>query len=174
VCSRSKYTYNTRGQATAMCQIDPSNTTAMTYACGSATNAPVGVRQSTMVYCEQAGVTAGTCPIVGLMLSSDGPRTDVSDVMSYSYRSADDATCAATPTTCAYRKGDLWKVTNALNHVIEYAVYDGAGRIKQMLDANGVITDLEYHPRGWLTASKVRGTDNALETDALITTISAK
>jgi RHS repeat-associated protein len=154
-----------------MCQIDPSNTTAMTYACGSATNAPVGVRQSTMVYCEQAGVTAGTCPIVGLMLSSDGPRTDVSDVMSYSYRSADDATCAATPTTCAYRKGDLWKVTNALNHVIEYAVYDGAGRIKQMLDANGVITDLEYHPRGWLTASKVRGTDNALETDDAITRI---
>jgi RHS repeat-associated protein len=169
VASKAKYTYNPRGQATAMCQIDPSNTTAMAYVCGSATNAPVGVRQSTMTYCEQAGVTAGTCPIVGLMLSSNGPRTDVIDVMSYAYRSADAATCATAPTTCAYRKGDLWKVTNALNHVVEIAAYDGAGRVKQMLDANGVVTDMEYHPRGWLTASKVRGTNNAVETDDAIT-----
>jgi RHS repeat-associated protein len=167
--ARSTYTYNTRGQATAMCQIDPNNTTAMAYVCGSAINAPVGVRQSTMSYCEQAGVTAGTCPIVGLMLSSDGPRTDVSDISTYTYYQTDAATCAAAPTTCAYRKGDLWKVTNALNHVMETTAYDGAGRVLQMKDTNNVITDMLYHPRGWLTHRKVRGTDNASEADDAIT-----
>jgi RHS repeat-associated protein len=169
VASRTKYTYNPRGQATAMCQIDPSNTTAMSYVCGSATNAPTGVRQSTMTYCEQAGVTAGTCPIVGLMLSSDGARTDVSDITSYSYYQSDASTCATAPTTCAYRKGDLWKVTNALSHVMETTAYDGAGRALQMKDANNVITDMLYHPRGWLTHRKVRGTDNASEADDAIT-----
>jgi RHS repeat-associated protein len=167
--ARTTYTYNTRGQATAMCQIDPSNTTAMAYVCGSATNAPTGVRQSTMVYCEQAGVTAGTCPIVGLLLSSDGARTDVSDITSYSYYQSDASTCATAPTTCAYRKGDLWKVTNALSQVMETTAYDGAGRALQMKDANNVITDMLYHPRGWLTHRKVRGTDNASEADDAIT-----
>jgi RHS repeat-associated protein len=167
--ARSTYAYNPRGQATAMCQIDPNNTTAMAYVCGSATNAPVGVRQSTMSYCEQAGVTAGTCPIVGLMLSSDGPRTDVSDISTYTYYQTDASTCATAPTTCAYRKGDLWKVTNALNHVMETTAYDGAGRALQMKDANNVITDMLYHPRGWLTHRKVRGVDNATEADDAIT-----
>jgi RHS repeat-associated protein len=167
--AKTTYAYNTRGQATAMCQIDPSNTTAMAYVCGSATNAPTGVRQSTMSYCEQAGVTAGTCPIVGLMLSNDGPRTDVSDISTYTYYQTDASTCAATPTTCAYRKGDLWKVTNALNHVMETTAYDGAGRALQMKDTNNVITDMLYHPRGWLTHRKVRGVDNATEADDAIT-----
>ena len=58
---RSTYAYNVRGQATAMCQIDPNNSTAMAYVCGAATNAPAGVRQSTTTYCEQADITAGTC-----------------------------------------------------------------------------------------------------------------
>jgi RHS repeat-associated protein len=169
--ARTTYTHNTRGQTTAMCQIDPNNTTAMAYVCGSATNAPVGVRQSTMTYCEPADVTAGTCPIVGLMLSSNGPRTDVSDINTYTYYPTDAANCATAPTTCAYRKGDLWKVTNALNHVLETTAYDGAGRVLQMKDANNVITDMQYHPRGWLTHRKVRGSDNATEADDAITTM---
>jgi RHS repeat-associated protein len=169
--SKTTYTHNTRGQTTAMCQIDPNNPTAMAYVCGSATNAPVGVRQSTMTYCEQADVTAGTCPIVGLMLSSNGPRTDVSDISTYTYYPTDAANCATAPTTCAYRKGDLWKVTNALNHVMETTAYDGAGRVLQMKDANNVITDMQYHPRGWLTHRKVRGSDNATEADDAITTM---
>jgi RHS repeat-associated protein len=169
--ARTTYTHNARGQTTAMCQIDPNNPAAMAYVCGSATNAPVGVRQSTMTYCEQADVTAGTCPIVGLMLSSNGPRTDVSDISTYTYYQADAASCATAPTTCAYRKGDLWKVTNALNHVMETTAYDGAGRVLQMKDANNVITDMQYHPRGWLTHRKVRGSDNATEADDAITTM---
>jgi len=167
--AKTKYAYNARGQTTAMCQIDPSNSTAMAYVCGSATNAPVGVRQSITTYCEQADVTAGICPIVGLAISSNGPRVDVSDITAFTYYQTDDATCATAPTTCPHRKGDLWKVTNALNQVTEYTSYDGAGRALQMKDANNVITDMEYQARGWLTARKVRGSDNLTEADDAIT-----
>ncbi len=169
--AKTTYAYNPRGQTTAMCQIDPSNPTAMSYVCGSNQNAPTGVRQSTMTYCEPADVTAGTCPIVGLLLSSDGARSEPGavDVVTYTYYQNDAASCATAPTTCPYRKGDLWKVTNALNQVSEYVAYDGAGRALQMKDANNVITDMEYHPRGWLTYRKVRGSDNASETDDAIT-----
>ena len=47
--------------------------------------------------------------------------------------------------------------------------YDGAGRVLSTKDANGVVTDMEYHPRGWLLARKVRGLDNGTETDDAIT-----
>ncbi len=152
--SKSTYTYNLRGQALTASQIDPVISV---------------TRTTTMAYCESVDVTAGTCPLVGLPKSVDGPRTDVSDITTYTYYPSDDASCASTPTTCPHRKGDLWKVTNALGQVTETLAYDGAGRLLSVKDANGVITDLEYHPRGWLIASKIRGTDAAVETDDAIT-----
>jgi RHS repeat-associated protein len=154
--SKQAWTYNSRGQALTGSQIDP------------ITGA---TRTSTTTYCEQPAIDAGTCPLLGLVTQVDGPRTDVSDVTTYTYYPSDDATCATAPTTCPHRKGDLWKVTNALGHVSETLQYDGAGRVLSVKDANGVITDLEYHPRGWLTARKTRGTDGASETDDQITRI---
>lgn len=154
--AKSAWTLNARGQALTSTQTDP--VTAST-------------RTSTTTYCEQADVDASTCPLVGLLKSTDGPRTDVADVSSYTYRMADEASCATAPTTCAYRKGDLWKVTNALGQVAETVKFDGAGRVLSVKDADGVITDMEYHPRGWLTASKVRGTNAGSEADDLVTRI---
>jgi YD repeat-containing protein len=133
---------------------------------------PNATRTTTYTYCEQADVTAGTCPLVGLLKTIDGPRAIApNDVTTFTYRQADDPACATAPTTCAYRKGDLWKVTNTLGQVTETLTYDGAGRPLAMLDTNGVRTDYEYHPRGWLTARKLRGTNNAVETDDQITRI---
>ena len=154
--SKQNWTLNGRGQPLVATSTDP-----VTGASRSSTNA----------YCEQADVNAGTCPFVGLLLSSNGPRTDIGDITTVTYYPTDAPGCATSPTTCPHRKGDLWKVTNALGQVTEILKYDGAGRVLSVKDPNGVVTDLEYHPRGWLTARKVRGTDNALETDDAITRI---
>ena len=140
--AKTNWTYNARGQVLTTTQTDPAT---------SAT------RTSTNSWCEQFDVTAGTCPRAGLLLSVDGPRTDVADLTTYTYYPSDASTCATEPTTCPYRKGDLWKVTNALGHVTETLAYDGAGRVLSVKDANNIITDLRYDPRGRLTQRRVRG-----------------
>ena len=167
--SRTSFIYNLRGQQTAVCDYDVGDSVAMAYVCGSSTSTPTGVRQTTMSYCEAADVTAGTCPILGQIVAVNGPRTDVADVSSLAYYSAEDAGCTATPRDCGYRKGDLWKATNALGQVTEFLRYDGAGRTQRAKDANGVVVDLEYDERGRLVASKQRGADDNSETDDAIT-----
>ncbi|GAB3351428.1 RHS repeat-associated core domain-containing protein [Lysobacter tyrosinilyticus] len=153
---KQTYTYNARGQILTATSVDP------------VTNA---TRTSTTTYCEQADVTAGTCPVLGLVTSINGPRTDINDITTYTYYPSDDATCATSPTTCPHRKGDLWMVQDALGNIAETLRYDGAGRVLSIKDANGVVTDFEYHSRGWLIARKARGTDGAIETDDQITRI---
>jgi len=138
----TRYTRNVRGQVSALALTD---------------HASGATRTTANTYCEQADVDAGTCPRVGLLLSVDGPRTDIADITRYTYYPSDAPGCDTAPATCAFRKGDLWAVENAMGHITETLRYDGAGRPLQTKDTNGVITDLEYHPRGWLTARKVRG-----------------
>ncbi len=156
--ARTTWTYNARNQVTAVVVTDPT------------TNA---TRTAITTYCEAVDVAAAnsTCPILGLVKTIDGPRTDVADTVVYAYRSADDPGCVAAPSTCQYRKGDLWKATNALGHVVERLRTDGAGRPLSVKDANGIVTDIEYDPRGRMTASKVRGTNDASEADDRITRI---
>lgn len=171
--ARQKWSINSRGQISASCDIDVSIPSAGTYTCGASTNAPAGVRQTRTTYCEAADVAAAnsTCPILGLVKSVDGPRTDVDDITTYTYYPADAANCAASPSTCSYRKGDLWKVTNAKAQVTEFLAYDGAGRLLRQTDANNLVTDLEYHPRGWVSRRIVRGSDPDSELDDAITRI---
>jgi RHS repeat-associated protein len=114
--------------------------------------------------------TGSTCPILGLVKTVDGPRTDVADVTTYSYHATTDESGCDTGGACR-RKGDLAVVTNALGHTTEYLRYDRSGRVAQTRDASGVVTDLEYHARGWLVARKVRGPDAGSETDDAITRI---
>ncbi|MGX2085951.1 RHS repeat-associated core domain-containing protein [Xanthomonas axonopodis pv. maculifoliigardeniae] len=154
--ARTTWTYNARGQALTISQLDPAGSPS---------------RLVTQRYCEEADIATGACPLAGVLLSSDGPRSDIADSTRYSYYLSDDASCAATPTTCPHRKGDLWKVTNALGQVTEYLAYDGAGRPLSIKDTNGIVTDYTYHPRGWLTAAKVRGADASSEADDRITRI---
>lgn len=153
---RQSWTYNARGQVLTSTTTDPATSSS---------------RTTSFTYCEAADVTANTCPREGLLVSVDGPLAGTVDRTLYTYYAADDASCASTPTTCPYRKGDVWKVTNALGQVAETLKYDGAGRVLSMKDANGVITDREYHARGWLTATKVRGTNDSVETDDVISRI---
>lgn len=140
--SRLAWNYNARGQLLWARVVDP---------------ATGQYRQTSLSYCEAGDVSAGTCPRVGLLLQVDGPRTDVSDTVSYVYRAANAASCTTDPTGCPYRKGDLWKVTNALGHVTEISAYDGAGRPLSVKDANGVTTDITYTPAGQVASRTVRG-----------------
>lgn len=149
-----QWTYNARGQLTSAAKVDPSTSVARTV---------------TYTYCEAVDVTAGRCPVVGQLVQRDGERTDVADVTTYSYRSQDAAGCATSPTTCAYRKGDLWKVRDAAGFEREIVSYDGDGRPQRVRDPNGVVTDFERDARGQLVARKVRGLDDAVEADDLIT-----
>ncbi|WP_197338044.1 DUF6531 domain-containing protein [Ralstonia solanacearum] len=81
----------------------------------------------------------------GRVLTVQGPRTDVSDQVGYSYRTADD-----TATPQQYRLGDLYQVVDALGHTTTVDKYDPNGRPLQATDANGVVTTFTYAPRGWL------------------------
>lgn len=147
---RIDYTYNTRAQVlTATLKDVVANTT----------------RSQGFTYCEQADIDTGVCPVLGLMIAADGPRTDVGDTTAYVYYQTDHSSCASDPAGCPYRKGNLWKITNALGQTVEYLKYDIKGNVLSVKDANGVITDLQYDQRGRLTASLARGLNGASETD---------
>lgn len=153
---RQTFTYNTRGQTLTQSAIDPATSE---------------VRTTTFAYCEQADVTAGTCPLVGLLKTVDGPRTDVADLTTYGYHAYDAPGCVPGVNPCRYRRGDLAKVTNALGQATEILEYNDAGRPTLVFDANGVVTEFDYDARGRLTARKLRGENSATEADDQITTI---
>lgn len=89
-----------------------------------------------------------TYNVRGQILTEDGPRTDVSDITTYAYYTANAA-------DGSYRTGDLQSVTNALGHVTQFSAYDAHGRPKTIRDPNNLITQLDYWPRGWLKSRQV-------------------
>ncbi|CAJ4418141.1 Uncharacterised protein [Burkholderia pseudomallei] len=64
---------------------------------------PAGVRRWTYTYCTAADTTE--CPIVGLMLTATGPRTDLTQTASYSYYLTNSATNCGTPGAVCYQAG---------------------------------------------------------------------
>ena len=150
--ARNTWAYNPRGQVLAECAVDPAVTAS--YVCGSQANAPQGIRQTRYAYCD--AVDSTQCPQVGLLLSVDGPRTDAADVTRYAYYLTSDESGCATVGGACHRAGDLSQVTDAAGHVTATLAYDQHGRPVRQKDANGVITDLTYTPRGWLASRTVR------------------
>ncbi|MEH6413925.1 RHS repeat-associated core domain-containing protein [Pseudomonas sp. CGJS7] len=155
---QTDFTYNSRQQLLTVTRKDPKTSEQ---------------RVATLNYCEDSDLSApGTaCATVGAVKSSDGPRTDVNDVTTFGYYTSDASTCSVPDGACPYRKGDLRQRVDALGGTTEILNYSPFGTPLSVRDANGVVTDYEYHPRGWLTASKVRGDDNAVETDDRITRV---
>jgi YD repeat-containing protein len=94
--------------------------------------------------------TAADNTLVNLLKSVDGPRTDVADITTYTYYTADD-----TATPIKYRRGDLWKITNALSQTTTITSYDGNGCPLTIIAPNTVTTTLIYWPRGWLKSKTI-------------------
>lgn len=85
----------------------------------------------------------------GLVLTEDGPRTDLSDVTTYAYYA--DADPDAT------KRGRLRTVTNALGHVTTVNGYTLSGRATVTVDPNGVERDDCYDALDRLCGVTVKG-----------------
>jgi len=153
--SNTQWVYNATGQTLARCEIDPTNSAASGYACSNSGTVPAGVRRWTYTYC--ASVDGTQCPIVGLLLTATGPRTDATQTTTYGYYMDSASSGCTTPGGACHQPGDLHTVTDALGQVTNIASYDADGRITRETDANGVNTDLTYTPRGWLASRTVGG-----------------
>ncbi|SEP83996.1 RHS repeat-associated core domain-containing protein [Pseudomonas cuatrocienegasensis] len=88
---------------------------------------------------------------LGLIKSVDGPRSDVSDITTYSY----DA------------QGHLISVTNPLGHTTQLSNFDTYGNPQALLDANNVTTVLSYTPQGWLASISTVGSTTHFEYDTI-------
>ena len=74
---------------------------------------------------------------LGQALSIDGPRTDVSDVTTFTYNATND----------------LNSVTDALGHTTQITGYNTNGQPLTIINPNGLLTTLQYNLRGKLVSS---------------------
>jgi YD repeat-containing protein len=93
----------------------------------------------------------------GQMLTHDGPRTDVSDLTTYTYHPA---------TTADVTMADLATMTNAAGKVTNYSKYNRHGQLLQSSDPNGVVTVNTYDLRQRLLSSSVGGQTTGYTYDA--------
>ena len=123
-------------------------------------------------YCSgiDAATPSAECPDRRLVKTIDGPRTDVSDIVTIRYYTSTDTSGCATNTGNCHRFADRKAIINALGQTVSFLRYDGASRPTKVSDANGVIAEMSYHPRGWLLQQIVRGTNDTVTTDDQITT----
>ena len=161
----ASWAYNAKGQTLAACKADPHVAGAVGYACGSASIAPVSVQQTSYTYCTV--VDGLQCPLVGLLLTVDGPRADVSDITHYNYYVTTDESGCGTVGGACHRAGDLYQVTDAQGHIATMVAYDKNGRLVRSQDSNNVLTDLTYAPRGWLKTRTVSGATTTIDYDAV-------
>jgi YD repeat-containing protein len=95
---------------------------------------------------------AYTYTSLGQVLTSDGPRTDVPDLTTYTYYPDTDPVLG--------KRGNIKDVTNALGQKTTFNSYDGNGRPTQITAPDGIVTTLAYFPRGWLKTLTVTGGTN--------------
>jgi YD repeat-containing protein len=70
------------------------------------------------------------------------------------------------PESTGHTIGDLQSVTNAAGHVTQFTQYDRAGRVRQMVDPKGIVTDLVYNPRGQIATVTVTPPGGSARTTA--------
>ena len=85
----------------------------------------------------------------GLVLTVNGPRTDVADTTTYAYYADNDADVS--------KRGNVATVTNALGQVTQITAYNANGQPTTIVDPNGLTTTLVYNARMRLTSRNVGG-----------------
>jgi YD repeat-containing protein len=85
----------------------------------------------------------------GQPLTMDGPRTDVSDITTYTYYANNDADHG--------KAGNLASITNAQGQITQITTYNAHGQPLTIVDPNGLATTLTYDPRMRLTSRTVGG-----------------
>ena len=80
-----------------------------------------------------------TYDVLGRIKTMIDPRNKVTTLAYY----PNDATQGA-------NRGMLASITNAAGHIVNFTAHDANGRLLSMTDANGLMTALTYHSRGWI------------------------
>ena len=124
---------------------EPNRTTAFTYDA----NGNMLTKTVTDTASSAVRVWTYTYSGIGQVLTVNGPRTDVTDLTTYTYYADNDADFG--------KRGNINTISNALSQVNTINTYDANGRPLTITDPNGLVTTLTYAPRGWLTSRNVGG-----------------
>jgi RHS repeat-associated protein len=95
----------------------------------------------------------------GHVLTIDGPRTDVADVLSYVYHADDDPDFG--------KRGNIAAITNGAGHVTRISAYDSHGQPLAIVDPSGLTTTLTYDSRRRLTSRTIGGETTSYEHDGV-------
>jgi RHS repeat-associated protein len=90
---------------------------------------------------------------LGQLLTIDGPRTDVSDITTFTYYGCTSGT------SC----GQLYTVTDAANNVTTFGSYNANGMPLSITDPNGTLITLAYDDRQRVTSRTIAGETTELE-----------
>jgi RHS repeat-associated protein len=85
----------------------------------------------------------------GQVTAIDGPRTDIDDTIAFDYYPNDEGQ--------GNNRGNLYRVTDALDHAIIYSDYNAFGQAETITDANGIVTTRSYNGDGRLVATTTAG-----------------
>ena len=96
---------------------------------------------------SQARTWTYTYNAKGQVLTIDGPRSDVTDVTTYTYYE------------CSYGAecGQIASITNAAGHTTSFQIYNAHGKALSITDANNVTTNFSYDSRQRLLSRDVGG-----------------
>jgi YD repeat-containing protein len=95
----------------------------------------------------------------GSMLTVNGPRTDLTDLTSYTYYPNDDPDPG--------KRGNVATISNAAGHSTQITAYNAHGQPTSMTDPNGLVTTMSYDARQRLTSRSVGGEITSYEYDGV-------
>jgi YD repeat-containing protein len=98
-----------------------------------------------------------TYDAAGNVLTVNRPRTDVSDITTYTYYANDDPSFG--------RRGNVATIRNAANHQTEITAYNAHGQPLTIVDPNGLTTTLTYDSHQRLTSRAVGSEVTSFEYD---------